>query len=318
MSNLLRTSILNLRSTLAATSQQYNELDTMLSFLRTQIGSRIGATHLAAFGSCSNGLWTKASDADLTLIVPRCNNKPKIITKLKTARDFVTKTADFSVLMSIVENARIPVLKLTLSDSPCLKELDVSINNISGIENSLLVKSWAQFDPRFIPLAFSIKHWAKQRGINDRSRGTLSTYTLLLQLVYVLQGRKVLPAFADFVHPEILGTPFEELNGYMRSTPFQIDYPFVSPNTADDESALLRAFFDVFGDEQLALGAEILDGSITCAPTASGALVMRCPLTGKDVNVLSASAWRAIHTEFTRARDMLRENPDIDVSALSS
>lgn len=312
----LGTSIRALHAQLAASKQQYDELDRMMAYLRSDIVRRVHASDVWSFGSCSNGLWTNSSDADLTLIVPRCNNKAKIVTKLKVVRDFVYKTSQTPVSMNIVENARIPVLKISLPESCCLREVDLSINNVSGIENSLLVKNWARLDPRFVPLAFTVKHWAKNRGINDRSQGTLSTYTLLLQLVYVMQTRGIVPPFADFVFRDILDTPYEELNGTLRPTPFDMHYDFKSSNTKDDEASLLREFFHLFGDEQLAHGAEILDGSINSSPT--GALVMRCPLTNKDVNVLAASAWRTIHSEFTKARDRLRDQPDLDVSDLVS
>ena len=319
MTSRLTGSIRTLHANLAAPSTQYRELDNMLAFLRKDVAPRIGASGLEAFGSCSNGLWTQSSDADLTLIIPRCNNKAKIVTKLKVARDYIAKQQPCALSMTIVENARIPVLKLGIEDSnSTLRELDISVNNISGIENSLLVKAWATFDPRFIPLAFAIKHWAKAKQINDRAKGTLSTYTLLLQLVYVLRCRKALPAFSDFARQDILDTPYEELNGILRPTPFNTNHPFVPANTKDDEGILLRNFFQFFGDENLLNGAEILDGEIIAAPTPTGALIMRCPLTRKDVNVMSGSAWRSIHSEFTKARDVLRTCDDLDLQLLSS
>jgi DNA polymerase sigma len=314
-------SIRTLHANLAAPSQQYRALDQMVTYLRSEIGPRVRASQIETFGSCSNGLWTKSSDADMTLIVPRCNTKSKIITKLKTVRDFVRKTTPCPLKMTMVENARIPVLKLAIEDpSTPLREIDISINNISGIENSLLVKTWASFDPRFIPLAFSIKHWAKSRDINDRAKGTLSTYTLLLQLVYIMRARKLLPSFSEFARSDILETPYEELNGIVRPTPFNTAYSATHNKTSGDEASLLRAFFAFFGDENIAQGAEILDGEITAVPTSTGALVMRCPLTNKDVNVMSASAWQAIHSEFQRARNMLRKYDDssIDIESLTS
>ena len=321
MSTKLRESIRSLHASLAAPAQQYKELDKMVEYLRSEIGPRIGASAIETFGSCSNGLWTRSSDADMTLIIPRCNTKSKIITKLKSARDFVRKTAPCPLSMSIVENARIPVLKLAV-EGLSLREIDVSINNISGIENSLLVKTWASFDPRFTPLAFAIKNWAKARGINDRAKGTLSTYTLLLQVVFIMRSRKMLPPFSSFVNSDILSAPYEELNGVLRPTPFNVSLPppIVSSNTSIDEGALLRAYFNFFGDENLQQGAEILDGHIITVPTSTGALVMRCPLTNKDVNVMSASAWQSIHSEFRQARDFLRQRDDmsVDLAALSS
>ena len=289
----------------ASSSCQFAQLGKVLNFIKGEIQPRVEAvTHVEAFGSCSNGLWTSSSDADLTLIIPRCNNKPKILTKLRVVRDFMWKLRDKFPINSIdlVENARIPVLRI-ITPSNLLSEIDLSINNISGIENSLLVKQWTRFDPRFIPAAMAVKLWAKSRNINDRAKGTLSTYTLLLQLVFVMQKESMLPAFTEFGNMQLLQEPFDELNGVMRPIPFNTDYTFPSNSSTDmSVPALVKLFFNTFGDEALQNGAEIIDGTIY-SPSPSGALIMRCPLTGKDVNVMTASAWKNIHAEFARARD---------------
>ena len=320
MANSLRGSINALSASLAPPPMQYNEMSRILSVLRNEIQPRVRATAIHAFGSSSNGLWTKSSDADLTMIVPRCNNRPKIVTKLRVVRDWIHKNHQLVGYMDIVENARIPVLKLRLEESP-IAEVDLSINNISGVENSALVRFWCDYRPDiFIPLARSIKHWAKNRGINDRSKGTLSTYTILLMIVYVMQSRKVLPRFSQFGKPNILSIPFDELNGVERDMPFDIN--FRDPNCVENPEIdeLFLEFFEIFGDVSFADGVEIVDGEILTMPTPTGALVMRCPLTGKDVNVLSSSNWKAIHLEFMRANELLRQGKSFEeiVSFISS
>jgi len=42
-------------------------------------------------------------------------------------------------------------------------------------------------------------------------------------------------------------------------------------------------------------------------PNDLGVLVMRCPLTGKNVNPFQRSVWQAIHSEFQRAATLLSE-----------
>lgn len=311
--SLLSTGIRKLHQELKAPPAQYRQLGETLKFLRSEIQPRISASSVVEFGSCSNGLWTSSSDADITLIVPRCNNKMKIVAKLKATRDFIHKTAAFGIeSMDIVENARIPVLKLQVAAANAeFRELDISINNVSGIENSMLVKHWATCNESFVPLAFAVKQWAKRRGINDRAKGTLSTYTVLLQIVYVMQHRGLLPSFESVARQDVLEQPFEELNGYLRPLPFH-DQTTFSPESRIDEGEILQCFFDTFGADSMAEGSEILDGRIVAAPTATGALVMRCPLTGKDVNILSGSAWKSIHAEFAKAKHELALKGDLD------
>ena len=301
-------SIIRLDRSLTPPASQHEQLASIMGILRTEIQPRVRASAVHAFGSSSNGLWTRASDADITVIVPRCNNKLKLITKLKTMRDYVNKIGLLPGPMELVENARIPVLKLRLTNAE-ISEVDLSINNISGIENSLLVKQWTLLDDRFVPLARAIKFWAKQRGINDRSKGTLSTYTLLLQLVYVMQVEGLLPAFASFVKPHILENPFEELNGVERELPFDTEFRMGDKPDMSIEELFLR-FFEVF--TQFPEGAEIADGEIVAAPTVSGGLVMRCPLTGMDVNRMSSSAWKSLHGEFVRAHQLLQNGASLD------
>jgi DNA polymerase sigma len=50
-----------------------------------------------------------------------------------------------------------------------------------------------------IYLGMAIKYWAKVRGINDRSRGTLSSFSILLMLIHFLQKRKppIVPSLQD-------------------------------------------------------------------------------------------------------------------------
>lgn len=304
--------IKKLTNSISASSVQYRELDKVIAFLRTEIQPRVRASSVHAFGSACNGLWTSASDADLTLIVPRCNNKGKILTKLRVVREYVWKMGgDFPVKsIDLVENARIPILKLA-TRSPILPEIDLSINNISGIENSLLVREWTRFDSRFIPVAMAVKHWARSRKINDRARGTLSTYTLLLQLVFVMQQHSMLPLFVDFGNLKLVESPFDELNGVLRETPFNTSFSFNSKSELS-VSELFELFFKTFGDDEMKNGAEIVDGTIITKPSASGALIMRCPLTGKDVNVMTASAWKNIHAEFARTTDMISQKTQLD------
>merc|ERR1712062_941529 len=62
-------------------------------------------------------------------------------------------------------------------------------------------RALVQLDPRVQCLGRFIKHWALQRRINNRSEGTLSTYTLILQLFFYLQTRDppVLPRVVDIL-----------------------------------------------------------------------------------------------------------------------
>lgn len=46
--------------------------------------------------------------------------------------------------------------------------VDVSVNNCAALENSMLIQTFGEIDPRVRPLGRFIKYWAKQRNINNR------------------------------------------------------------------------------------------------------------------------------------------------------
>nr|XP_049619473.1 poly(A) RNA polymerase GLD2 [Syngnathus scovelli] len=64
---------------------------------------------------------------------------------------------------------------------------DLNVNNIVGIRNTFLLKSYAYVEPRIRPLILVVKKWAQHRQINDASQGTLSSYTLALMVLHYLQ-----------------------------------------------------------------------------------------------------------------------------------
>ncbi|CAE7215544.1 URT1 [Symbiodinium natans] len=144
----------------------------------------------------------KGSDVDACLVIPRCARKQSWLTKLRLVQSLVISERMGSV--ELVRGARVPVAKIRNSEGDDL--CDVSINNVAALENSRFVGVMSSFDARVPRLGRFIKHWASQRRINNRSEGTLSTYTLILQLFYSLQLRDppVLPRVTCMLCPDLL------------------------------------------------------------------------------------------------------------------
>lgn len=243
---------------------------------------------LKAFGSCENGLWTRGSDVDACLVIPGLGARDERElwqSQLKVVGSLMRRIKAQEDLglgeCSMVRGAKVPVLKV--ADKGGREWLDISVNNVAALDNTALVKRWGELDHRFRPLGRVVKHWASRRKINDRALGTLSTYTLILQIVFIMQRQGILP-----LHPcEPTGAIAEN----------------DSPLTAAD---LFRDFFEFFGSEQAGEGLEIAEG--VSKPSEEGVLAMRCPLTGKNVNPMTRSTWIEIHKEFVRGRDMLRDH----------
>ena len=54
-----------------------------------------------------------------------------------------------------------PVLKLAC---------DMNVNNTPALQNTRMIKTYIQIDERVRPLAMIIKHWTKQRLLNDAGK----------------------------------------------------------------------------------------------------------------------------------------------------
>lgn len=90
--------------------------------------------------------------------------------------------------------AKVPILRFREKGSDL--EFDLNVNNTVGIRNTFLLRSYAYADLRIKPIILVVKKWARHNQINDASKGTLSSYTLVLMVLHYLQTRNepVLPS----------------------------------------------------------------------------------------------------------------------------
>ena len=49
---------------------------------------------------------------------------------------------------------------------------DMNINNTLALQNTKMVKTYCAIDPRVRPLAMAIKHWTRQRVLNDAGKSS--------------------------------------------------------------------------------------------------------------------------------------------------
>lgn len=104
-----------------------------------------------------------------------------------------------------VPHASVPICKF---EDPRLNiKCDINTANDMGVENSKFLRTYALFDPRVRPFLYALKHFTKQRNINNgkmilslllyhithaylsiAADGTLSSYTyVLMALFYLMQ-----------------------------------------------------------------------------------------------------------------------------------
>jgi DNA polymerase sigma len=61
--------------------------------------------------------------------------------------------------------AKVPIVKIW--DPEFKLAADLNVNNTLALENTRMIKTYIQIDERVRPLAMIIKHWTKQRILND-------------------------------------------------------------------------------------------------------------------------------------------------------
>ncbi|CBZ53056.1 conserved hypothetical protein [Neospora caninum Liverpool] len=134
-------------------------LDTLGPLLRQHIGGQ-----LVPFGSCANGFWVRGSDVDSCLVLSGCEGRIAQRAKLRVVRELVER---HRIGQATVVPAQVPIAKVCNAHGKGL--IDVSVNNCTALENSMFVETFGAIDDRVRPLGRFIKHWAKQRNINNRA-----------------------------------------------------------------------------------------------------------------------------------------------------
>ena len=73
-----------------------------------------------------------------------------------------------------VPHAKVPIVKIW---DPELKlACDMNVNNTSALNNTRMIKTYVQIDPRVRPLAMIVKHWTRRRVLNDAGKIVCKLY----------------------------------------------------------------------------------------------------------------------------------------------
>lgn len=152
------------------------------------------------FGSAANGLAVRGTnDLDICLQLPPSFDSQESKAEAAVA---VAEKAREAGMEDVVDlpGARIPVVKFCLPHSPW--HIDVTINNALACANTRLLAAYSAVDPRFAQLVRVVKHWAKQRRVNESYTGTLSSYCYALMCVHLCQTRRppILPSLQMLPH----------------------------------------------------------------------------------------------------------------------
>ncbi|KAE9986112.1 hypothetical protein BLS_000045 [Venturia inaequalis] len=269
------------------------------------------------FGSSGNNLCTNDSDVDICIQDPK-----KGIESMHQLAEVLASSGMERV--QCIAQAKVPIVKIW--DPELRLAADMNINNTVALENTRMIKTYVGIDERVRPLAMIIKHWSKQRILNDAGLGgTLSSYTWTCMVMNFLQTRDppILPALHQLPHKECLakdGTDtgfnddLEKLKGF---------------GSANKETIgeLLFYFFRLYAYE-VDYGASVISvrhGKILTRKEkswdlASGSkegqwrLCVEEPFTTTRNlgNSADYTAWRGIHLELRQAFALLADGGQLD------
>ncbi|KAM9262458.1 poly(A) RNA polymerase GLD2 isoform 2-T6 [Morus bassanus] len=155
--------------------------------LQREIQKIFPQSRLFLVGSSLNGFGTRSSDGDLCLVVKEepVNQKTEARHILSLVQKlFSTKLSSYIERPQLIR-AKVPIVKFR--DKVSCVDFDLNVNNVVGIRNTFLLRTYAYIENRVRPLVLVVKKWASFHDINDASRGTLSSYSLVLMVLHYLQ-----------------------------------------------------------------------------------------------------------------------------------
>ncbi|MCJ1433510.1 hypothetical protein MMC27_002872 [Xylographa pallens] len=142
------------------------------------------------FGSSGNLLCSSDSDVDICITTPM-----KALERVCLLAKALAEHGMERVVC--VPNAKVPIVKIW--DPELRLACDMNVNNTLALENTRMIKTYVQIDERVRPLAMVMKHWTRERILNDAALGgTLSSYTWICMIINFLQTRN--PAILPSLH----------------------------------------------------------------------------------------------------------------------
>ncbi|NWS30021.1 GLD2 polymerase, partial [Polioptila caerulea] len=217
-------------------------------------------SRLFLVGSSLNGFGTRTSDGDLCLVVKEepVNQKTEARRILSLVHKlFSTKLSSYIERPQLIR-AKVPIVKFRDKKWNTMMldlffffpnsnvDFDLNVNNVIGIRNTFLLRTYAFIENRVRPLVLVVKKWASFHEINDASRGTLNSYSLVLMVLHYLQTlpEPILPSLQKN-YPECFD-PTMQLH-LVHQAPRTIP-PYISKN-GSSLGDLLIGFFKYYATE---------------------------------------------------------------------
>ncbi|KAG8264853.1 hypothetical protein J6590_004886 [Homalodisca vitripennis] len=214
------------------------------------------------FGSSVNGFGRQGCDLDLVLQLDQGSEeedskcrlmfhaKPSVNARSQTQRhidglaDLVQWFLPGCTDVRRILLARVPIVKYRqeFTDMEC----DLSLTNMTAVYMSELLYTLGAADWRLQPLAFTVRRWAAEVGLTNRTPGRwITNFSLTLLVIFYLQRAKVLPSLDTL--RKLAGKSDRRVTEDGVNCSFLRDITQLSPsnNTSSLESLLL-GFFEYY------------------------------------------------------------------------
>lgn len=176
--------------------QTREEVRQRIEALLPSLGDEIfpPGTRLRVFGSSANNFGNDAADLDMCVTFPNVGEGGEGGARAGGAAGAGDMIEALAALLEeegmedVVPRptARIPIVLFT--DPKTGLDCDISVENPLALRNTQLLHQYSRIDPRVRALAYTVKHWARARKINNASGGTLSSYAYILMVLHFLQS----------------------------------------------------------------------------------------------------------------------------------
>ena len=181
------------------TEKEKNIYDALIKNVTNSVNKTLPYYEVNLYGSHATNLCLPWSDLDVVLIKRLNGNN---ISSIQTTFD------NSSLLSKLFENIRnepwvkdckliskasVPIIKLFAIEQYNNMSIDISIQdeNHFGLKCVELVKNYVKEYKSLKPLVLAIKNILKRANLNDPYKGGISSYGLILMIVYFLQGLKL-------------------------------------------------------------------------------------------------------------------------------
>ena len=174
-----------------------NIYDTLVNNLQIAVNEAINDYEVHLYGSHSTNLCLPWSDLDVVLIHKNDFNKNSRISS-ETKHFLLSKLSENLRHQSWVKDcnyisgATIPIIKIVAIEKYNKMHIDISIQDEKhfGLKCVELVKKFMNKYDSLKPLVLAIKNMLKIANLNDPYKGGISSYGLILMIVYFLQTQK--------------------------------------------------------------------------------------------------------------------------------